>query len=90
MSCPRLLTFLEEHVCDDCPAEGAGCVGRAVFCQCPQTGFTEDVVAGMTHVRAEIHIQTHCTDVTFSVSGPHVLFILTAATTAAAVGWIPC
>lgn len=88
--CPRLLTFLEEDVCDDCSAEGARCVGGAVLCQCPQTGFTEDVAAGMTHVRAEIHIQTHRTDVTFSVSGPPVLFILAAAATAAAVGWIPC
>lgn len=77
-------------MCDDCSAEGARCVGGAVLCQCPQTGFTEDVAAGMTHVWAEIHVQTHRTDVTFSVSGPPVLFILAAAATAAAVGWIPC
>lgn len=81
-------------MCDDCSAEGAGGVGGAVLSQCPQTGFTEDVVAGVTHVRAEVHIQAHCADATFSVPGAHVLVILAAAaaaaTAAAAAGWVPC
>lgn len=75
-------------MCDDCSAEGAGGVGGAVLSQCPQTGFTEDVIAGMTHVRAEVHIQTHSADVTFSVPSAHVLVILTTAATAAR--WVPC
>lgn len=70
-------------MCDDCSAEGAGGVGGAVLSQCPQTGFTKDVVARMAHVRAEVHIQTHSTDVTFSVPSTHILFILTAA-----AGWV--
>lgn len=74
-------------MCDDCSAEGAGGVGGAVFSQCPQTGFTEDVVAGVTHVRAEVHIQTHGADVTLPVPGAHVLVILAAA---AAAGWVSC
>lgn len=73
-------------MCDGCSAEGAGRVGGVVLSQCPQTGFTEDVVAGVTHVRAEVHVQTHCADVTFSVPGPHILIIFTAA----AAGWVPC
>lgn len=72
-------------MCDDCSAEGAGSVGGAVLSQCPQTGFTEDVIAGVTHVRAEVHIQTHSADVTFSVPGSHILIIL-----AAAARWIAC
>lgn len=71
-------------MCDDCSAEGAGGVGGAVLGQRPQTGFTEDVVARVAHVRTEVHIQTHGTDVTFSVPGTDVLIILTAA------GWVPC
>lgn len=73
-------------MCNDCPAEGAGCVGRAVPRQRPQTGFTEDVVARVTHVRAEVHVQAHRADVTFSLSGPRSLIALTAA----AAGCIPC
>lgn len=72
-------------MCDDCSAEGAGRVGGAVLSQRPQTGFTEDVVAGVTHVRAEVDVQTHGADVTFSVTGAHVLVVLTAA-----AGWVPC
>lgn len=72
---------------DDCPAEGAGGVGRAVPRQRPQTGFTEDVVARVTHVRAEVHVQAHRTDVAFSLSGPSSLIGLAAA---AAAGHIPC
>lgn len=70
-------------MCDDCSAKGAGRVGGAVLSQCPQTGFTEDVVAGVTHVRAEVHIQAHSADVTLSVPGPHILIIFTAAAAAA-------
>lgn len=79
------LTLLEEDVRDDCSAEGAGGVGRAALSQRPQTGLTEDVVAGVAHVRAEVHIQTHGADVTFPVPGAHVLLILTAA-----AGWVSC
>lgn len=77
-------------MCDGCSAEGAGRVGGAVLSQCPQTGFTEDVVTGVAHVRAEVHVQTHSTDVTFSVSGPHIFIIFTAAGAAAAAGWVSC
>lgn len=70
---------------DDCSAEGAGGVGGAVLSQCPQTGFTKDVIAWVTHVRAEVHIQTHGADVALSVPGAHVLIILTAA-----AGWVSC
>lgn len=70
---------------DDCSAEGAGRAGGAALSQRPQTGFTEDVVAWVTHVRAEVYIQAHRTDVTFSVTGAHVLVIL-----ATAAGWVPC
>lgn len=72
-------------MCDDCSAEGAGRVGGAVLSQRPQTGFTEDVVARVAHVRAEVHIQAHGADVTFSVPGTHVLIII-----AAAAGWVSC
>ncbi len=81
----RYLTLLEEDMCDDCSAEGARGVCGAVLSQRPQTGFTEDVITWVTHVRAEVHIQTHGTDVTLSVPGAHVLVIL-----AAAAGWVPC
>ena len=64
---------------DDCPAEGAGRVGGAVPRQRPQTGFAEDMVAGVTHVRAEVHVQAHCADVTFPLSGPSSLLALAAA-----------
>lgn len=50
-------------MCDDRPAERTGSVGGTVLGQRPQTGLTEDVVAGVTHVGAEIHVQTHRTDV---------------------------
>lgn len=73
-------------MCDDCSAEGTGGVGGAVLSQRPQTGFTEDVVAGVTHVRAEVHIQAHRADVTFPVPGTDILLILAAA----AAGWVPC
>lgn len=66
-------------MCDDCSAEGAWGVGGTVLSQCPQTRFTEDVVAGVTHVRAEVHIQTHCAYVTFSVPGARIVVILAAA-----------
>lgn len=69
---------------DDCPAEGAGCVRRAVLSQRPQTGFTEDVVAGVAHVRAEVNIQTHGADVALSGPADHVVVILAAA------GWVLC
>lgn len=73
-------------MCDDRPAEGAGCVGGAVPRQRPQAGFTEDVVAGVTHVRTEVDVQAHRADVTFSLPG--ALILLTAA--AAAAGCVPC
>lgn len=72
-------------MCDDCSAEGARGVCGAVLSQCPQTGFTEDVAAWVTHVRAEVHVQTHGADVAFPVPCAHVLIIL-----AAAAGWVPC
>lgn len=72
-------------MCDDCSAEGAGGVGGTVLSQRPQTGFTENVVAGVTHVGVEVHIQTHCADVMFSVPGVDVLVIL-----ATAAGLVPC
>lgn len=77
-------------MCDDRPAEGAGCVGGAVPRQRPQTGFTEDVVAGVTHVRTEVDVQAHRADVTFSL--PRALIFLTAAAAAAAAaaGCVPC
>lgn len=83
------LTLLKEDMCDDRSAQRARSVSGAVLSQCPQTGFTEDVVAGIAHVRTEVHIQAHCADVTFSVPGAHDLFILTAAA-AAAAGWVHC
>lgn len=69
---------------DDRPAEGAGGVGGAVPRQRPQAGFAEDVVARVTHVRAEVHVQAHRAHVTFSLSGPGGLVILAAAAAAAA------
>lgn len=70
---------------DGCSAEGTGGIAGAVLSQGPQAWLTEDVAAGVTHVRAEVHIQTHSADVTVSVPGTHTLLILTAA-----AGWVPC
>lgn len=75
---------------DDGPAEGAGGISGAVLCKCPQTGFTEDVVARMAHVRAEVHVQTHGADEAISVPRARGLLILTAAAAAAAAGWVSC
>lgn len=69
---------------DGGPAEGAGRVGGAVLSQRPQAGFAEDVVAGVTHVRAEVHVQAHGADVAFPVPRRHLLIAA-----AAAAGWAP-
>ena len=53
----------------DGPTERAGGVGGAVFGQGAQARLAEDVVAGVAHVRAEVHIQTHSADVTLTVPG---------------------
>lgn len=66
-------------------AEGAGRVGGAVLSQCPQAGFTEDVVAGVAHVRAEVHVQAHSADVAFPVPRHHLLIVAAAV----AAGWAP-
>lgn len=99
MCCSRsadYLTLLEEDVSDDGSAQGAGGIGGVVLSQCPQTGFTEDVVAGVTHVRTEVHIQAHSADVTVSVPGAEGLVNLAPVAAAgagraaaAAAGWVP-
>lgn len=71
---------------DDGSAERAGGIGGAVLCKCPQTGLTEDVVAWVTHVRTEVHIQAHGTDETFFVSHAQSFFILSAAAAAGGSG----
>lgn len=80
------LTLLEKDMRDGRSAEGAGCVGGAVLSQCPQAGFTEDVVAGVAHVRAEVYVQTHRADVTLPVPRPHFLIVVAAV----AGGGVPC
>lgn len=73
-------------MCDDCSAERAGGVGGAALCQRPQTGFAEDVVAGLAHVRAEVNIQTHGADITLFVPNTRVPVVVAAA----AAGLVPC
>ena len=85
------LTFLEEDMSDGGPAEGARGVGRTALSQSPQAGFTEDVGAWLTRVRAEVHVQAHCTYEAFPVPRTLLLLLLlliltTAAATAAACG----
>lgn len=70
-------TFLEEDVRDERPAEGAGGAGGAVLSQRAQARLAEDVAAGMTHVRAEVHVQAHGAGVAVPV--PRLLFLPTAA-----------
>lgn len=72
--------LLEEDVCDGGPAEWAGSVAGAIFGQRPEAGLTEDMAAGVTHVWAEINIQTHSTDEALTL-----VLILTAA-----AGWLSC
>lgn len=57
------MTCLEKDSRNDGPAEWAGSACRVVFGQSPQAGLAEDVMARVTHVRVEVHIQAHCTDV---------------------------
>lgn len=64
-------------------AQWTGCVGGAVLGQCPQTRLTEDVAAGMAHVWTEVDIQTHSTNIAFTIPAGQLL-ILTAAR------WVPC
>lgn len=66
-------------------AEGAGRVSGAVLSERPQAGFTEDVVAGVAHVRAEVHIQAHGADVAFPVPWCHILIVAAAV----AARWAP-
>ena len=87
------LTFLEEDMSDGGPAEGAGGVGRTALSQSPQAGFTEDVGAWVTRVRAEVHVQAHSTYEAFTVPRTSfllllllLLLLLTIAATAAACG----
>ena len=84
-------TLLEEDMRNDCSAQGTGRISGAIFCKRPQTRFTEDVVARMTHVRAEVHVQAHGTDETLFVPSAQGLVILTATAAAAAAGsgWVP-
>lgn len=79
------LTFLEENMCDDCSAQGAGGISGAVLSQRPKTGLTEDVIAWVAHVRTEVHIQADSADVALSVPGSQGLIVLTAA-----AGWVSC
>lgn len=81
------LTFLEEDVCDGSPAQRAGGVGGAVLGKGPKTRLTEDVVTGLTHVGAEIHIQTHSADTALPLPPRTLLTIIIFFTAAAGVTW---
>lgn len=59
-------------------AEGAGRVSGTVLSQRSQAGLAEDVVAGVAHVRAEVHVQAHGADVAFPVPRRHLLIVAAA------------
>lgn len=82
---PRL-TLLEKDVRDGGSAEGAGRVRGAVLRQRPQAGFAEDVVAGVAHVRAEVHVQAHGADVAVPLPRRRLLIVTAAVAAGRAPG----
>lgn len=61
------LTFVEVGVGDEGAAEGAGCVRRSVLGDGAETRLAEGVTAGLTAVRAEVDVETHCAGEALSV-----------------------
>lgn len=49
--------------------------GWIVFGKHPQARFTKDMVAWITHVRVEINIQAHSTEIAFFISSEFMLII---------------